>query len=199
MSRQNLDGSFVLKGISKDAVLLISYTGYKTEELSLRGRNDISLAMTINPKSLNEIVVIGYGMVRKRDLTGSVSQVKPAEVTSYPTNNIVNALQGRATGVVVQQNNGAPGGAISVRIRGTNSILGGNEPLYVIDGFPYSGNPVFLQNRGYRVDRDTERRVFDRHLWFEGGKAGSLLSRPGTGGRVKHLLIWRRVTAFSHL
>jgi len=142
----NLDGSFVLKGISKDAVLVISYTGYKTEEVSLRGRNEISLALSINPRSLNEIVVIGYGMVRKRDLTGSVSQVKPAEVTSYPTNNIVNALQGRATGVVVQQNNGAPGGGISVRIRGTNSILGGNEPLYVIDGFPYSGNPVFLQN-----------------------------------------------------
>jgi len=141
-----LDGSFVLKGVGKDAVLVISYTGYKTEEVSLHGRTEISLSLSINPRSLNEIVVIGYGMVRKRDLTGSVSQVKPAEVTSYPTNNIVNALQGRATGVVVQQNNGAPGGGISVRIRGTNSILGGNEPLYVIDGFPYSGNPVFLQN-----------------------------------------------------
>ncbi|MBN9384262.1 MAG: TonB-dependent receptor [Chitinophagaceae bacterium] len=141
-----LDGSFVLKGVEKNAVIVVSYTGYKTEEVPLRGRSEISLSMSINVRALNEIVVVGYGTVRKRDLTGSVSQVKPAEVTSYPTNNIVNALQGRATGVFVQQNNGAPGGNISIRIRGTNSILGGNEPLYVIDGFPFSGNPTFLQN-----------------------------------------------------
>jgi TonB-linked SusC/RagA family outer membrane protein len=140
------DGAFILKGVAKDAVLIISYTGYKTEEINLRGRHEIRLSMAINVRALNEIVVVGYGTVRKRDLTGSVSQVKPAEVTSYPTNNIVNALQGRATGVLVQQNNGAPGGNISVRIRGANSILGGNEPLYVIDGFPFSGNPTFLQN-----------------------------------------------------
>jgi len=142
----NMDGSFVLKGVDKNAIIVISYTGYKTEEISLHGRTNITLTMSINVRALNEIVVVGYGTVRKRDLTGSVSQVKPAEVTSYPTNNIVNALQGRAAGVFVQQNNGAPGGNISVRIRGTNSILGGNEPLYVIDGFPFSGNPTFLQN-----------------------------------------------------
>ena len=71
-----LDGSFTLKGVAKNAVLVISFTGYKTEEVSLHGRTEISLSMSINVRALNEIVVVGYGTVRKRDLTGSVSQVK---------------------------------------------------------------------------------------------------------------------------
>ncbi|MET0392087.1 MAG: TonB-dependent receptor, partial [Chitinophagaceae bacterium] len=139
------DGSFSFKGLPENAVLIISYTGYQTQEIPIKGRRELILQMAISVKALNEIVVVAYGTVRKRDLTGSVSQVKPAEITSYPANNVINALQGRAAGVQVQQNNGAPGGSVSVRIRGTNSILGGNEPLYVVDGFPYPGNPTFLQ------------------------------------------------------
>ena len=140
------EGQFQFRQVSKDIVLVVSYTGYQTREISVRGRTEISVQMVISVKNLNDFVVVGYGSVKKKDLTGSVSQVKPKDITSYPTNNVLNALQGRATGVLVQQNNGAPGGTISVRIRGTNSILGGNDPLYVIDGFPYSGNPTFLQN-----------------------------------------------------
>ncbi|HWB93713.1 MAG TPA: TonB-dependent receptor [Puia sp.] len=139
------DGSFVLDGIRENAVLIISFTGYQTQEIALKGRKEITVQLAINVKGLNEIVVVAYGTVRKSDLTGSVAQVKPAEITSYPTNNVINALQGRAPGVQVQQNNGAPGGGISVRIRGANSILGSNEPLYVVDGFPYPGNPTFIQ------------------------------------------------------
>jgi len=142
----NDEGEFLFKQVNKDVVLVISSTGYQPREIAVRGRLEINVQMTISVKNLNDFVVVGYGSVRKKDLTGSVAQVKPADITSYPANNVLNALQGRASGVLVQQNNGAPGGSISVRIRGTNSILGGNEPLYVIDGFPYSGNPTFLQN-----------------------------------------------------
>lgn len=139
------DGSFTLKGIKENTVLIISFTGYQTQEIGIKDRKDLTVQLAINVKGLNEIVVVAYGTVRKSDLTGSVSQVKPAEITSYPANNVINALQGRAPGVQVQQNNGAPGGAISVRIRGANSILGSNEPLYVVDGFPYPNNPTFIQ------------------------------------------------------
>jgi TonB-linked SusC/RagA family outer membrane protein len=148
-TRQNAvsetDGGFALKGLKEDAVLVISFTGYQTKEIAIKGKHELTVRMEISVRSLNEIVVVAYGTIRKRDLTGSVSQVKPAEITSYPANNVINALQGRAAGVQVQQNNGAPGGSISVRIRGTNSILGGNEPLYVVDGFPYPNNPTFIQ------------------------------------------------------
>jgi TonB-linked SusC/RagA family outer membrane protein len=139
------DGSFTLKGVKDNTTLIISYTGYQTQEINIKGRKDLTVQLAINVRGLNEIVVVAYGTVRKSDLTGSVSQIKPAEITSYPTNNVINALQGRAPGVQVQQNNGAPGGSISVRIRGANSILGSNEPLYVVDGFPYPNNPTFIQ------------------------------------------------------
>lgn len=105
---------------------------------------DASLSAT-NDK-LGEIVVIGYGAVRKRDLTGAVSQVKSKDLNVFATPSPLQALQGRAAGVQVVQNSGAPGGSISVRIRGTNSVQGSNEPLYVVDGFPLNGSLSLLNN-----------------------------------------------------
>jgi TonB-linked SusC/RagA family outer membrane protein len=109
-------------------------------------QTSISIALQQNSADLASVVVIGYGTARKRDLTGSIGRVSAQDVNAYPVTNVLQSLQGRAAGVMVSQNNGAPGASVSVRIRGTNSILGSNEPLYVIDGFPYSGNPTFLQN-----------------------------------------------------
>lgn len=139
------DGSFSIK-VPEDAILVFSYIGYKSHEEPVNKRTSILVRLTADIRDLNEVVVIGYGTVRKRDLTGAVSQVSAKEVNAYPATNMVQALQGRAPGVQVLQNTGSPGGNISVRIRGTNSIYGGNEPLYVVDGFPVSGNPTFLQN-----------------------------------------------------
>lgn len=139
------DGSFSIQ-VPEDATLVFSYVGYKIHEEPVNKRTTISIQLQEDVRHLNEVVVIGYGTVKKRDLTGSVAQVSGKEVNTFPTTNVIQAMQGRAPGVQVLQNNGAPGGSISVRIRGTNSIYGGNEPLYVVDGFPVSGNPTFLQN-----------------------------------------------------
>lgn len=128
-------------------VLVISYVGYESQEITVtESQEAMSIVLKPQVSSREEIVVIGYGTAKKSDLTGSISQVKSKDITAYPSTNVMQALNGRAAGVRVMQNNGAPGGSMSVRIRGTNSILGGNEPLYVIDGFPYNGNPTFLQN-----------------------------------------------------
>jgi TonB-linked SusC/RagA family outer membrane protein len=98
-------------------------------------------------QALDEVVVVGYGTVKKSDLTGSLTSVKAKEINAFPTTNVLQALSGRASGVQVIQNTGSPGGAVSVRIRGTNSVQGSNEPLYVVDGFPSSGsNPTILNN-----------------------------------------------------
>src|SRR5690606_22920018 len=104
----------------------------------------LDVRMKPSQKSLEEVVVVGYGTVKKRDLTGAVSSIKSEELNAFPTSNIVQAMSGRVAGVQVSQNNGAPGGAVSVRIRGANSIQGDNEPLYVVDGFMYSGGTQML-------------------------------------------------------
>lgn len=138
------DGSFQLNAPA-DAVLVVSYLGYENKEVTANGSTALTITLKLSVNTTNEVVVIGYGTVRKTDLTGAVSQVKGADVTSVPVSNAMQSLSGRAPGVRVVQTNGAPGGPVTVRIRGTNSILGGNEPLYVVDGFPYDGNPDFLQ------------------------------------------------------
>ncbi|WP_197705830.1 TonB-dependent receptor [Filimonas lacunae] len=145
-TQTDAEGRFSLQAAA-GAILVVSYVGYTSREVNLKGYSGL-LVVALQPlrDTAADIVVIAYGAVRKKDLTGAVAQIKSEDLTSYPATNMIQSMQGRAAGVQVKQNNGAPGAAISVRIRGTNSILGGNEPLYVIDGFPYSGNPTFLQN-----------------------------------------------------
>ncbi|MFT3950061.1 MAG: TonB-dependent receptor [Agriterribacter sp.] len=139
-------GNFVLQA-EKGQTLVISYVGFQLREIKLTNAlmNNLVVSLKQESEGTNEVVVIAYGEVRKKDLTGSISQVKSKEINAFPTNNILQSLNGRATGVRVTQNNGSPGSPISVRIRGANSILGGNEPLYVVDGFPGT-SPNLLQS-----------------------------------------------------
>jgi TonB-dependent starch-binding outer membrane protein SusC len=142
------DGSYRLNVPDEQSggILVFSFIGFATQEVSIGGRTVIDIGLTPDISSLDEVVVVGYGEVRKSDLTGSVASVKKEQLTAFPTTNAVQALAGRAAGVYVIQNSGQPGANISVRVRGTNSIQGNNEPLYVVDGFPYSGNPTLLNN-----------------------------------------------------
>ncbi|WP_338876419.1 TonB-dependent receptor [Spirosoma sp. SC4-14] len=141
------DGRFRLNLPSAQSVVVFSYIGYVSQRVDVGGRTQLDITLEEDNKALNEVVVVGYGTVRKSDLTGSLAQVKAKEINAFPATNVLQALSGRAPGVQVIQNTGAPGGSISVRIRGTNSIQGSNEPLYVIDGFPISGsNPTQLNN-----------------------------------------------------
>ncbi len=128
-----------------DGVLVFSYIGFATREVNINGRSTIDIQLDVEARSMDEAVVIGYGSVKKSDLTGSVSSVTSDEIKAIASANIMQALTGRAAGVQVKQNTGAPGAPISVRIRGTNSIVGNNEPLYVIDGFPVS-SPEGINN-----------------------------------------------------
>lgn len=134
----NTEGKFTLD-VEKGVTLVFSFVGYETKEIKVEKESIGNVQISSTASSLGEVVVIGYGTQRKSDLTGSISQVKSSEINSYPSTNALQALSGRTTGVQVLQNTGAPGAPISVRIRGTNSIQGSNEPLYVIDGFPTTG------------------------------------------------------------
>ncbi len=135
----NAGGEFTLDAAT-DAVLVISYIGYTTEEVPVAGKSRIDVTLAEDIKALSEVVVIGYGAVKKSDLTGSVASVKGETLNQSLTSGVDQALIGRVAGITAIQTSGQPGSSVSIRIRGTSSINGNLEPLYVIDGVPVSGN-----------------------------------------------------------
>jgi len=135
-------GNYSIEVDGPEAVLVFSFVGTESQEIVVGNQTTINITLVTEAALLQDIVVIGYGTVKKSDLTGSVSQVKSEVISSLPATNVQLAMSGRTPGVEVIQTTGAPGAAVNLRIRGTNSIQGSNEPLYVVDGFPYSGNPT---------------------------------------------------------
>ncbi len=136
----DLDGKFTLRVDDNTAVLVISSVGYTTEEIEVGTQSVIDVVLTPDIQTLSEIVVIGYGTQKREDVTGAISSVSASTIEKVPVTTIDQALQGRAAGVQIVNNDARPGAAVSVLIRGIGSLAsGGNEPLYVIDGYPTSG------------------------------------------------------------
>ena len=130
----DFDGKFTIALRDGETKIIISYVGFESQEVDVSGQNNISVSLQQDVSELEEVVVIGYGTVLKKDLTGSVSSVKVSETISRQSTTVDQLLQGRAAGIQVTQNAANPGSGISVRIRGTSSLRGNNEPLYVVDG-----------------------------------------------------------------
>jgi len=128
-------GTFVLNIEDSKNVLVFTSIGFTTQEVVVGTKTSIKIRMSVSSDALNEVVVIGYGVQKKSDLTGALSSLSAKDFKDQPVTRIDQALQGRVAGVEVVNNSGAPGGDVSIRIRGANSILGDNNPLYVIDGF----------------------------------------------------------------
>ena len=134
------DGMYAITLPANATVLVVSYVGYQPIELNVKNNSSGDVAMKLLSSNLDEVVVIGYGSSKRKDLTGSVSSVSAATIEKVPVISATQALQGRASGVQIINNDGAPGGNISVLIRGIGSLAsGGNDPLYVIDGYPTTG------------------------------------------------------------
>ena len=133
----DFDGNYAIT-VGKNATLIFSFLGYKTIEVVVGGKSILNISLEEDLEVLNEVIVIGYGSVNKRDLTGSVGSVKAAKILDgNPSPTINQALQGRLAGVFVSQNDGAPGAGISIQIRGANSFSTNTQPLYIVDGIPY--------------------------------------------------------------
>ncbi|HEY5747828.1 MAG TPA: TonB-dependent receptor [Chryseolinea sp.] len=147
------NGVYTLNVPGPDATLIFSFIGYSPEEITVGSRTTLDVTMTPALEALAEIVVIGYGEVKKSDLTGSVSSVKAEELRAVPTTSFDQALQGRAAGVQVQQTSGQPGAEASIRIRGTSSISAANEPLYVIDGMLVNSSTSDVTAGGFNGPR----------------------------------------------
>ena len=130
----DFDGKFSLE-VKEGATLIFSYIGYNEKEIKVRNAKLGEIYLESDAKQLEEVVVVGYGTQKRSDLTGALSSVSEKEIKALPATGLDQALQGRAAGVQVTQNSGAPGGGVSIRIRGIGSTLSA-EPLYVIDGIP---------------------------------------------------------------
>ncbi len=128
------DGSFTINAPAKSR-LVISYVGYRPVEIAASAAS-APIKLSPGEATLNEVVVVGYGTKLKQDITGSVTKVTAREVNNTPATSFESAIQGRASGVLVQQQNGKLGQGINIRIRGASSVSAGNEPLYVVDGIP---------------------------------------------------------------
>jgi len=133
----DLDGNYTIS-VPSNATLVISYIGYDTKEVAVNGQTKIDVTLSTNATMLDEVVAIGYGTVRKKDLTGAVSSVSGSDLAKAPVTSAAAALQGKAAGVNIVSQNGAPGAKMNVTVRGGASLTQNTKPLYIVDGFEMS-------------------------------------------------------------
>lgn len=132
----NFDGVFDIKVSNLNAILIVSYVGYKTQEVPLSGKSNITIGLLQDTQKLEEIVVVGYGTVKKSDLTGTVNTISSKEITQRNTTSVLEGIQGNVPGVQISSNSGRIGDGFNITIRGTNSLLLDTTPLFIVDGSP---------------------------------------------------------------
>ena len=132
----DLDGNFTLK--VKGNHIVVSYIGMKSKTVNVAGKKNVSVVLEDDNTTLNDVVVIGYGSVRKKDLTGAVNTVKGSDLAKIPVTNVAEALTGKLAGVQITTSDGSPDAEMLIKVRGGGSITGDNSPLYIVDGFPVS-------------------------------------------------------------
>ena len=144
----DLDGNFSLEIPAGKTLLQVSYLGYKTQVINIKGKTAIDVVLQEDAALLEETVVVGYGSMKKSDLTGSVSQINSKDLMAGGATDIAHGLQGKIAGVDVRQNDGAPGAGVSITVRGANSFTTSSQPLYIIDGVPYGTDPNGMPSSG---------------------------------------------------
>ncbi|MFV5688721.1 SusC/RagA family TonB-linked outer membrane protein [Flavobacterium sp. ZT3R25] len=141
-AQTDLDGKFTIKNVGSNAVLVFSYIGLKTQEVSVAGKSSVTVMLKEDSAELKEVVVIGYGSVKKKDATGAVDQIGAKDFDNVASPSPAQLLRGKVAGVQVTQSSGEPGAGVAIRVRGNSSIRSGNGPLIVIDGVPLDGGNV---------------------------------------------------------
>jgi TonB-linked SusC/RagA family outer membrane protein len=148
----DLSGKFTVSNLKEGSILEFSYIGFTTQEVRVGAQNTLDVVLAEDQQALDEVVVIGYGTVKRRDLTGSVASITGETLAANPVTNIVQALQGQLPGVNVISQDGRPGATMSVRVRGGGSITQSNEPLFVVDGVVVSDISVIPADNIERID-----------------------------------------------
>jgi TonB-dependent starch-binding outer membrane protein SusC len=190
------DGAYSITTDGGSTSLIFSYVGYASQVINIGTNSVINVSLLPSVKTGDDIVVIGYGTSRKKDLTGSVASIPMADLEKIPITRADQMIQGRVSGVQVIQTNAEPGGNVSIRIRGTNSINSGNEPLFVIDGFPGAGdlnsiNPSDIAS--IEILKDASATA----IYGSRGANGVVLISTKKGKADKHTVTFEMFTGFQ--
>lgn len=140
------EGRFTISNVKPGITLIFTFVGYERKEVQLANQNELRVELDPVASSLEQVVVVGYGTRKKRDITGAISSINVEDINNTPVKNVLSAMQGRIAGMQVISNSGAPGDGISVVIRGQSSLNAGNSPLYVIDGIPIESGSLSQLN-----------------------------------------------------
>jgi TonB-linked SusC/RagA family outer membrane protein len=182
----DINGHFNLN-VSLGATLVISYIGYKTQEIAVGNQTTLRITLAETAEDLEEVVVVAYGTMRKSDLTGAINQVSANDIALAGVSNPIQAIQGRAPGVTVMTTNG-PGSTPSIRIRGNGSIDAGNEPLYVVDGFPLMDNDLNAINPNDIESIEILKDASSTAIYGSRGSNGVIMVTTKTGSKGRNNL-----------
>jgi TonB-linked SusC/RagA family outer membrane protein len=179
------DGTYQVDVPAEPAVLVFSYTGYVRQEITVADRRVIDVQLSADVSLLEQVVVIGYGTVKKRDLTGSISQISAKQIAETPSNNVLETLQGRIAGLDLVESDGQAGAGLSFTLRGNRSLNASNEPLILVDGIPYGSaleiNPTDIES--VEILKDASATA----IYGTRGANGVILvtTKKGKAGRVQ--------------
>jgi TonB-linked SusC/RagA family outer membrane protein len=179
----DMDGKFTLSAADND-MLVISFVGYTSQEVKIGNQKILNVRLNQEITKLDEVVMVGYATMRRRDLTSAVVSITAEEIKQTVGSSFDQALQGRAAGVFVTQNTGAPGGGVSVRIRGVNTLSGSNEPLYVIDGVQiegYTGDITYNNSIGNILSSINPADIVDMQILKDASATAIYGSRAANG------------------
>lgn len=185
------DGNYTIRISSSGAILVFSFVGYLPQEIAVGNQSIINLTLKPDLKQLGEVVVVGYGTQQKKDLTGAIASVGSKDIQKVPVSGIDQALQGQVAGLQISQSNGAPGGNTNILIRGIGSISGGNEPLFVIDGYPVTnsgiGNPLNTINPNDIESIDVLKDASATAIYGSRGSNGVIMvtTKRGKAGKTR--------------
>jgi TonB-linked SusC/RagA family outer membrane protein len=183
----DIDGQYNLPNVPVGSTLVFSFVGMKTQEIPLQGQSVINVKMAEETMGLEEVVVVGYGTMKKSDLTGAITQVKIDDLVAVSGSNPIQALQGRASGVSVMTSN-EPGSSPALRIRGTGSIDASNEPLYVVDGFPLMDGDLNNVNSADIESMEILKDASSTAIYGSRGANGVILITTKSGSKGKNEL-----------
>jgi TonB-linked SusC/RagA family outer membrane protein len=181
----DVNGNYSLVVPDEKAVLIFSYVGYLSEEVLVGNRNSLDIAMKEDQRALNEVVVVGYGMQKRANVTAAISSVPLSELKDMPVANIASALQGKIAGVNVQQISGQPGSSPAIKVRGFGSISAGNSPLIVVDGNIVSMNVFSLLNSSDIESIDVLKDASSTAIYGSKGSNGVILITTKKGNADK--------------
>ena len=180
-----LDGDFSLSGLKKSDVISFTYIGFKTKDVKYGGQKQLDVVLEEDTETLDEVVVIGYGTVNKRDLTGSVASVSAEDIAAVPVSSATEALTGKLAGVNITTTEGSPDADVKIRVRGGGSLSQDNSPLYIVDGFPVSSISDIAPSEIQSID--VLKDVSSTAIYGARGANGVIIvtTKSGTEGKTQ--------------